>query len=160
MDPESWKQQWSAFWSAPVIIGPLLLIVASAVWWFRGWMSQERLAVLKEQIAAVKEQVTAVEQQLKLASAASGASERAKDELEKQFLAYKSEVAAKGREASPAKVDAAIVKLASDNTVIRDKLAGAIMDLHGSLSRVDAEQLKVLQNLGKPFGRGMINPKQ
>jgi hypothetical protein len=52
-------------------------------------MSQERLAVLKEQIAAVKEQVTAVEQQLKLAAAASGASERAKDELEKQFLDYK-----------------------------------------------------------------------
>jgi hypothetical protein len=75
---------------------PLFLLIVWVVWWFRG-MSQERLAVLKEQIAAVKEQVTAVEQQLKLAVAASGASERAKDELEKQFLDYKSEVAAKGR---------------------------------------------------------------
>jgi hypothetical protein len=102
-------------------------------------MSQERLAVLREQIATVKEQVAAVEQQLKLATDASAASERAKDELEKQFLAYKSEVAAKGRDASPVKVDAAIVKVASGNTVIRSKLVNALMEAN-------------------KLGRGMIKP--
>jgi hypothetical protein len=142
---------------------PLFLLIVWVVWWFRG-MSQERLAVLKEQIAAVKEQVTAVEQQLKLAVAASGASERAKDELEKQFLDYKSEVAAKGREASPAKVDAAIVKVASGNTDVRSSLSAAIRDLDGlgALRKLNPEQLKALQDLGKPFitsGRGMIKPK-
>ena len=126
-------------------------------------MSQERLAVLKEQIAAVKEQVTAVEQQLKLAAAASGASDRAKDELEKQFQAYKSEVVAKGREASPAKVESAIANVASSNTDVKDKFLAAIRDLdfalYGAHRKLNPEELKVLQDLGKPLGRGMIKPK-
>jgi hypothetical protein len=154
-NPDDWTKLETAFTSAPLwaVIVATGATVGVAVWWFRGWMSQERLAVLKEQIAAVKEQVTAVEQQLKLAAAASGASERAKDELEKQFLAYKSEVAAKGREASPAKVDAAIVKVASGNTDVRSSLSAAIRDLDGlgALRKLNPEELKALQDLGKPF---------
>ena len=87
-----------------------------------GWLFQAEKAGLKEQIGAI-------EQRLKLAADASGASERAKDELEKQFLAYKSEVAAKGKEASPAKVYAAIVKVASGNTNVRSSLSAAIKDI-------------------------------
>jgi hypothetical protein len=150
---ETWKQQWAVFWSAPYIILPLLVIVGSGVWWFRGWMSLERLAGLKEQVAAVKEQVAAVEQQLKLAAAASGASERAKDELDKQFQAYKAEVASTGRNASPAKVEAAIVKVASGNTDVKSSLSAAIRDLefaqYGALKNIDPETLKKLQDVGK-----------
>jgi hypothetical protein len=140
-NPDDWRKLATAFTSAPIwaVMVATGAPVGVAVWWFRGWMSQERLAVLREQIATVKEQVAAVEQQLKLATDASAASERAKDELEKQFLAYKSEVAAKGRDASPVKVDAAIVKVASGNTVIRSKLVNALMEAN-------------------KLGRGMIKP--
>jgi hypothetical protein len=117
-------------------------------------------AQLESQVSGLKEQIAAVEQRLKLAADALAASDRAKDELDKQFQAYKSEVAAKGRNASPEKVDAAIVKVASGNTDVRSSLSAAIRDLDGlgALRKLNPEELKLLQDLGKPFGRGMIKP--
>ena len=53
-----------------------------------------QLAGLKEQIGALEQRVTDL----------TATSDRAKDELEKQFQNYKVEVAAKGSKASPAKV--------------------------------------------------------
>jgi hypothetical protein len=31
-----WKAQWDAFWAAPWVVGPLLLLVAGGVWWLKG----------------------------------------------------------------------------------------------------------------------------
>jgi hypothetical protein len=57
-------------------------------------------------------------------------------------------------------VDAAIVKVASGNTDVRSSLSAAIRDLDGlgALRKLNPEELKLLQDLGKPFGRGMIKP--
>ena len=64
-------------------------------------------------------------------------------------------------------MDAAIVKVGQSehgNTDVRSSLSAAIRDLDGlgALRKLNPEQLKALQDLGKPFitsGRGMIKPK-
>jgi hypothetical protein len=114
-DSNTWKQQWVAFWSAPVIIGPLLLIVASAVWWVRGRLFEAQVSGLKEQIAAM-------EQRLKLAADASTLSQRAKEELDKQFQAYRADVAAKGSNASPAKFAASLEEFKRENAIMSHAL--------------------------------------
>jgi hypothetical protein len=110
LKPEFWAQQWTAFWSAPAIMGPLLLIVGFVVWWFRGTMFEREVACLKEQVSVLEKtkngEISVLEQRMKLAADGLG---RAKDDLanlDKQFEAYKAEVAAKGKNASPAMVDA------------------------------------------------------
>jgi len=134
-----------------LVIGPLIAIAGFVVWWFRGRLFEAQIAGLKEQIAVV-------EQRLKLAADALATSDRAKDELDKQFQAYKSEVATKGRNASPAKVDAAIAKVATSNTDIGSGLSAALRDLDG-FGKLDPETVQRLLGVGKPFGRGMIEPK-
>lgn len=145
-NPDTWKQQWAAFWSAPLVIGPLIAIAGFAVWWFRGRLSEAQVSGLKEQIAAM-------EQRLKLAADASTASERAKDELDKQFQAYRAEVAAKGNNASPAKVEAAFEQLKREDAIIAAGLKAAQQALefgqYGALKKLDYETLKKLERVGK-----------
>jgi hypothetical protein len=140
MDPfnsETWKQQWAAFWSAPAIIGPLLLIVASAVWWFRGRLFEAHVYGLKEQIAAV-------EQRLKLATDLVAAADRARDELDRQFQAYKVDVAAKGSNASPAMVEAAFEQLNKEDALVT----------HALQVVRDAVGMGVTRRLSIPVGSG------
>jgi hypothetical protein len=140
-----WKQQWTAFWSAPLVIGPLIAVAGFVIWWFRGKLFEAQIAGLKEQIAVV-------EQRLKLAADAMPASDQAKRELQILFDGYKAEVASKGRNASPAKVDAAIVKVSDGDAAVKSGLQGAIESLHfgqyGALRKLDPETLKILQDLG------------
>ena len=110
LSSDAWKQQWTDFWSAPGVIGPLILIVGGVVWWFRGSMFEREIAGLKEQIAAL-------EQRLKLATEQMAASVRATDELEKQIQLYKDEVFLEGKMASSADVDDALVKVAESNAL-------------------------------------------
>jgi hypothetical protein len=115
LSSDAWKQQWAAFWSAPWVIGPLILIVGGAVWWFRGKMFETQIAGLKEQIAAM-------EQRLKLATDGLG---RAKDDLlslDKQFQAYKAEVMTEGSRASSAKVEATILQLRREGAIMAEEL--------------------------------------
>jgi CubicO group peptidase (beta-lactamase class C family) len=107
--------------------------------------SRLRPSLSQAERAGFKEQMAAVEQRLKLADAASSAADRTKDELEKQFQAYKAEVAAKGSSASPAKVDAAIVRLTKGNTLVKSELMGVLRDLeYGALKKLGV-------NVGAPF---------
>src|SRR5205809_654557 len=85
-DPAIWKQQWSAFMSAPYIMLPLLAVVAVVAWWFRGKMSEGTIAGLRERIALFDDR-------LKFAADKGASANQAKDEVEKQFQAYKAEVA-------------------------------------------------------------------
>ena len=130
-----------------MVIGPLIALAGFVVWWFRGWLFQAEKAGLKEQIGAI-------EQRLKLAADASGASERAKDELEKQFLAYKSEVAAKGKEASQRRC---MLRLSKSPVAILTlgpayQQRSRTLSLHnmGALRKLDAATLLQLKDLGKP----------
>jgi hypothetical protein len=65
------------------------------------------------------------EQRLKLSDDLVAASNRDKTEVDKQFQAYKSDVAAKGSNASPVKVDAAFQQLKTDDALITHALKAA-----------------------------------
>ena len=122
-----------------------------------------------------------MEQRLKLASDASAASERAKDELDKQFQAYRADVAAKGNNASPAKVEAAFEQLNKEDALVTYALLvarqavemkarhslpvglgypvdtaklEALRDLDGlgALRKLDPETLDRIKDIGKPIG--------
>jgi ABC-type Na+ efflux pump permease subunit len=121
-NPEMWKQEWTAFTSAPFIMLAGIMVVGVAAWWLSGKMSEA-------QVAGLKAEISAWDQRLKLAADLVAASDRAKDELEKQFQAYKEEVSIEGRNASSAKVDAAIVGVGKSNTEIRSKLVNALTKL-------------------------------
>lgn len=57
-NPDTWKQQWAALMSAPYIIFPLLVVVAGAVWWIRGWqikVFKDRLQLASERVAWANE---------------------------------------------------------------------------------------------------------
>jgi hypothetical protein len=148
LSSDAWKQQWAAFWSAPGVIGPLILIVGGVVWWFRGTMFEREIAGLEEQIAAL-------EQRLKLATEQMAASVRATDELEKEFQLYKDDVFLEGSMASSADVDAAIVKVEESNARIKDAVGSAVAKLEAAqyeaLKELDAEAVKKLESKGWPF---------
>ena len=175
-NPDDWTKLETAFTSAPLwaVIVATGATVGAAIWWFRGWMSQERLDALKEQVATV-------EQRLKLASEASAASERAKDELQKEIQTYKADVAAKGSNASPAKVEAAFEQLNKEDALVTHALLvarqavemkarhslpvglgypvdtaklEALRDLDGlgALRKLDPETLDRIKDIGKPIG--------
>jgi chromosome segregation ATPase len=161
-NPDSWTKLATAFTNAPLwaVIMATGAIVGGAVWWFRGKMFETQIAGLKEQIAGLKEQIAVLEQRLKFAAEALAASTGAKNELEKQFQAYKTEVAAKGKDASPAKMDAAIQQLRREEAIRAVGLKVAQVARDGAQRQLDPKELKLLQDLVKqPFGRGMPEPK-
>jgi hypothetical protein len=131
----------TAFTSAPAwaLILATAAIVSPAVWWFRGRLFDAQVSGLKEQVGGLKEQIAAVEQRLKLASEASAASERSKEELDKQFQDYKADVAAKGSNASPAKVDAAFEQL----TKVDGLISHALILAHQAVQEKEARSLPV-----------------
>jgi hypothetical protein len=116
---ETWKQQWTAFWSAPYIILPFIVASFLAAWWFRGKTKEGEIAGLERQISAKDER-------LELAKDQTAAVERDFEKLKKEFQAYKEEVAVKGRDASPAQVEAAIAKLADGNAMVRSNFLGSM----------------------------------
>jgi hypothetical protein len=119
LKPELWEQQWAIFTSAPLILGPLILIIGLVFWWVRG-------AMFKRETASWKAEISAVEQKLKLAADALAKSDRDTEKLRKEFQAYKAEVAAQGSNVSPTKVDAAIARIAKGNTALRSEVLGAL----------------------------------
>jgi small-conductance mechanosensitive channel len=76
---------------------------------------EAQVSPLREQISSLKEQIAAIEQRLKLAT-------DAKEEVDKQFHTYKEDVAAKGRDASPAKVEAALEQLNKEDALMAHAL--------------------------------------
>jgi hypothetical protein len=119
LKPELWEQQWAIFTSAPLILGPLILIVGLIVWWLRGTTS-------RRETASWETEISAVEKRLKLAADALAQSDRDTEKLRKEFQAYKAEVSVEGSKASPAKVDAAILRVAKGNTAVRSEVLGAL----------------------------------
>jgi hypothetical protein len=135
-NPDDWRKLATAFTSAPVwaVMVATGVTVGAAVWWFRGWMSEAQIAGLKAEmagkVAGLEGEKSVLEQQLKLATDGLG---RARDDLvnlQKELQNYQTEVAIEGSKASPAKVDAAIVKVTRDNAEIRKKLFDALMRAH------------------------------
>jgi len=122
-DPELWKQQWAALMSAPYIMLPLLAVVAMVAWWVRGKMSEETIAGQRERIALFDDR-------LKFAADKAASANQAKEEVEKQFQAYKAEVAGNAGQTSlaarAAKIDAAIEELSAANNAVSSAVGVAL----------------------------------
>jgi len=112
---DAWKQQWATLTNAPYLMLPLLALVAVAAWWFRGKTSEGEIKGLRERIAGF-------EDLLKFAAEKAASANEARDEVQKQFQAYKAEVSAYTGKADlaeiAAKMDAAIEKLSAANQAV------------------------------------------
>jgi hypothetical protein len=123
-NPEIWKQQWTAFMSAPYIMALPVLVAGWVGWWLRGNRSAGTIDGLRERISALEER-------WRLADDKAAASDRAKDDVEKQFQAYKAEAAAAKADtaalaAAAERVEAALVKFAAANNAVRSTLSGTL----------------------------------
>jgi hypothetical protein len=117
--PGSWEQQWTDFMKYPYIMAVGVAITTIVVWWFRGF------------------QIKIFERQLKLAADKVDLADRAKDEVERQFRAYKEEVASKvGNGALSARVtnvEAALAELSAASNAVRSALTGDIANFRGTV---------------------------
>jgi hypothetical protein len=146
--PEFLTQQLTAFGGAWLVMLPTIVGAWWLGWWLRGTRSAGKEAGLEGRISVLNERLTlAADQTVK--------SDRALEELKKEFQAYKANVAAEGSNASPAKMDAAIIKVADSNTTIGSSLFELYRNLdfgqHGALKKLDYETTKKPESLGKPF---------
>jgi len=114
-NPDTWKQQWTAFTSAPYIVAPLIVFAALVGWWLKGIA-----------IAGLKGRISVFEDRLKLAAEQAESARQAKDEVATEFETYEAEVAAKaenaGLGASAARVEGAIVRFAAANNSLSEIL--------------------------------------
>jgi len=119
-NPEAWKQQLAAFMSYPYIMLTGIAITAGIVWWFRGF------------------QIKIFEDRLKLAADKVELADRAKNEVETQFRAYKDEIATGGGKDAlierVANVEAAIEKLSAANNAVRSAIGAARISSTSSMS--------------------------
>jgi hypothetical protein len=166
-NPEFLTQQWTAFWSAPLITLPLFVAVVVAVWWFRG-------TTLKGTIGGLKEQIATLEQRLKLAADKAGIAGQAQDELKKQIQTLEMAIMAKADNASlsalAGKVDVGFAKLAAANNAVSSTVSAALnvteapdvasftvdtnsldFGLYGATRKLDTKTRKKLQDGSSPF---------
>jgi hypothetical protein len=127
LKPQFWEQQWVILTSAPLILGPSSLIVGLIVWWLRGTM-------FKREISSWKMEISAVEQRLKVVADELAKFDRDTQNLNKEFQAYKIEVSGEGSKVSTAMVDAAILRVAKGNTVVRREVLGALQMLDSGVA--------------------------
>jgi len=117
-NPDTWKQQWTAFTSAPHIVAPLIVfagvVFAGLVGWWLG------------RTAGLNGRISVFEDRLKLAAEQAESAREAKDAVAKEFETYKAEVAAKAENAalgaSAARVEGAIVRFAAANNSLSETL--------------------------------------
>jgi hypothetical protein len=114
-NPDTWKQQWTAFTSARYIVAPLIVFAGLVGWWLKGIT-----------IAGLKGRISVFEDRLKLAAKQAESARQAKDEVAAEFETYKAEVGAKAENsalgASAARVEGAIVRFAAANNSLSEIL--------------------------------------
>jgi hypothetical protein len=119
-NPNTWKQQWTAFASTPYIIPPLILFAGLVGWWLKGTMSKGRIARLNARISVF-------EDRLKLAAIQADSTRQAKNEVAREFQIYRAEVAARAENAaigaSAARVEGAIVRFAASCNALSGMLS-------------------------------------
>ena len=133
-NPDTWKQQWVAFMSAPYIIFPLLAIVAVVVWWFRGTMFQSTIAGLREQIKVLGTQKTIFEDRMQLASEKVNLERGNQESLARQISNLKGEIDKAGNDdlaARVAKVETALAELVAASNAVRSVVSGIINATEG-----------------------------
>ena len=133
-NPDTWRQQWTAFMSAPYIVAPLLMVFGGLV------------GLLLARIAGLKGRISVFDDRLKLAAKQAESARQAKDEVAKEFQTYKAEVAAKAENAalgaSAARVEGAIVRFAAANNTLSDILGLTEEADSGQFERGNGRQRK------------------
>jgi hypothetical protein len=134
LNPDTWKQQWTAFMSAPYIVAPLLMLFGGLV------------GLLLGRIATLKVRISVFEDRLKLAAEQAESARQAKDEVAKEFETYEVEVAAKAENAalgaSAARVQGAILRFAAVNNTLSEILGVAEEADSGQFERGNGRQRK------------------
>jgi hypothetical protein len=130
-NPDTWKQQWTAFMSAPYIVAPVLMVFGGLVGGLLG------------RIAGLKGRISVFEDRLKLAAKQAESARQAKDEVATEFEAYKEE-AAKAENAalgtSAARVQGAILRFAAVNNTLSEILGVAEEADSGQFERENGHQ--------------------
>jgi hypothetical protein len=132
-NPDTWKQQWTAFMSAPYIVAPVLMVFGGLVGGLLG------------RIAGLKGRISVFEDRLKLAATQAESARQAKDEVAAEFEIYKAE-AAKAENAalgaSAARVEGAIVRFAAANNTLSEILGTAEEADSGQFERENGRERK------------------
>ena len=109
-NPDTWKQQWTAFTSAPYIMLPSILFAGLVGWWLKGTTS-------KRTIARLNGRISVYEDRLELAAIQAESARQAKNEVANEFQTYKAKVTANAENAAlgatAARVEGAIVRFAA-----------------------------------------------
>jgi hypothetical protein len=134
LNPDRWKQQWTAFMSAPYIVAPLLMLFGGLV------------GLLLGRIAGLKGRISVFEDRLKLAAEQAESARQAKDEVAKEFETYEEEVAAKAENAalgaSAGRVAGAILRFAAANNSLSEILGVTEEADSGQFERGNGRQRK------------------
>jgi hypothetical protein len=136
---KTWTDGFWAVINAPHILGPLLLVVAVVVWWFRGWVEKARRDGLQSiingrdaQIIALNMQNAVVRERLRLADEAQKYISTKLVDGEKEVTKLKQQIEDK---ASPE----AITATANSAYALLSDLASASAALHGTLKVYEKE---------------------
>jgi hypothetical protein len=129
-DPETWKNEWTTISSAPFSMLVAIIVVGWIIWWFLGKLSEAQIAGLKERIAVLEERVRLAVAQtaaVNLVIEKTAASDRAKDEAEKDLQNLKIAIAGKADKASlttlTAKLDTAMSQWGTANNEVSSSLS-------------------------------------
>jgi hypothetical protein len=141
-NPDTWKQQWTAFTSARYIVAPSIVFAGLVGWWLKGIT-----------IAGLKGRISVFEDRLKLAAKQAESARHAKDEVATEFETYKEE-AAKAENAalgtSAARVQGAILRFAAVNNTLSEILGVAEEADSGQFERENERQR---EDRGRLFAR-------
>jgi hypothetical protein len=140
-NPDTWKQQWTAFTSARYIVAPLIVFAGLVGWWLKGIT-----------IAGLKGRISVFEDRLKLAANQAESARQGKDEVATEFETYRAEVAAKAENAalgaSAARVEGAIVRFAAANN--------SLSEILGVTKEADSGQVKRGNGRQREDGGGLL----
>ncbi|WP_143271689.1 hypothetical protein [Bradyrhizobium mercantei] len=168
MDPlsaETWKHHWEVIASAPYVLMPLVALALMVGWWIGNKLAGARVEGLNGTIENLKSHIELLESRFNFATAREGDVHRARNELEKQLLELRSEVAtgvsAEKLAATSAKVDAAVTELstANDSLAIALTSEGSELEFYTQLEQRlpgQTERLKEFVGSLKPLG---VEPK-
>jgi hypothetical protein len=137
INPDTWKHLLGALVNSPYIMIPPIAIAAGLIgWWLRGIKSDGAIAGLKAQI-------NVYEDRLKFAAEKVATANEARDDVLRQFQAYRADVEANAGHitlaATAAKLEAALDKLGAANNAVSSAIGGPLSNTPLASSAAQAE---------------------
>jgi hypothetical protein len=159
--PETWKNQWEVFISAPYLAMPLMVMALMVGWWIGNRLAGARLEGLSGSIDNFKANIEALKQRLDLAIDREADVQRARTELEQQVLELKAQIAVGAPNeklaAASAKVGVAITEFSTANDALTIALTdqNSEPEFYAQLEQRlpgQADKLKAFVGSLKPLG--------